>query len=285
MKQLNTYLEGLLSNTNKNSTRSAFTDQISEYVKRCFERYPTTRHITCEVSSKTVTIINNKNTSNICWGKMVSDLINKYDIKKIILQGNWDLYVDSGISDFPIDLECDDHLVIGSSFTEKNSSTINNMNIKVKHLYITQKIKLNNSQIQSDDVIEIRRPTQIAKCKTQAERIVMNTSGIKSSLNSLIKTKVPFVKSDNTIHRKDWSIKEPNRIKEIKGIDPIKELEFKDLNTENIITGNIYSDIDTLVFTKNPKSYQPKYPDVYEMKNGWSAIWLDSKDIRKQFGL
>lgn len=285
MKQLNKFLEGLLSNVDKNSTKSAFTDQCIEYVKRHFEGSPVTRHITCEVSDKTITITNNKNTSNICWGKMINNLISKYNIKKIILQGNWDLYVDSGISDFPIDLECDNHLVIGSSFTEKNSSTINNMNIKVKYLYITQKIKLNNSQIQSDDIIEIRKPTQIAKCKVQAKRIVMNASGIKSVLNSLIKTKVPFVKSDNTIHRKDWGTKEPDRIKEIKGIDPIKTLGFKDLNTENIITGNIYSDNDVLIFTKNPKSYQLKYPDIYEMKNGWDAVWMDSRDIRKQFGL
>ena len=285
MKELNTYLEGLLSKSNKNITRSAFDDQCSEYVKNYFKTHSTRPNINCKVTDRTITITNNENPRNICWGKMISELISKYNIKKMILHGNWDLYVEAGISDFPIDLECNGRLTIGSSFTVKNSSTINNMNIKVKHLYITQKIKLNNSQIQSDDIIEIRRPAQIVKCKTQAERIVMNTSGIKSVLNSLIKTKVPFVKSDNTIHRKDWSIKEPNRIKEIKGIDPIKELGFKDLNTENIITGNIYSDIDTLVFTKNPKSYQSKYPDVYEMKNGWSAIWLDSKDIRKQFGL
>lgn len=285
MKQLNKYLEGLLSKSNKNTTRSTFDDQCSEYITNYFKTHSTRPNINCEVTGRTITIANNENPQNVCWGKMISGLISKYNIKKMILHGNWDLYVEAGISDFPIDLECDGRLTIGSSFTVKNSSTINNINIKVNYLYIAQKIKLNNSQILSDNVIEIRKPSQIAKCKTQIKQLVMDTLGFKSTLNSLIKTKVPDLKGDNVLCRRDWFTMDPERVKEIKNIDPIKTFGFNNLNAENIITGNIYSDSSVIVFTKNPKSHKPKYPDIYEMKSGWYALWLDSNDVKKQLKL
>ena len=233
--------------------------------------------MTYTVSNKTVTFVN----GSVCSDDNLNELVHKYGIKKVVFQGNWDIYTRVDINDLksydlPVDIECDKELSIGLSHMTKGISTLENMRINAKKVNIKGNVRLRKTQIQSDTTL-IDNPVQITGCKIQSKQIILKLSKDKKVMDLVGLTKVSSLIGRGLIRRVDWAERNPERIEVIKGIDPSVALRLDKYNMDNIAIKNIHNreGKEVLVFTKTPKSFTLKYPDIYEMKNGWYAVWLE----------
>jgi len=277
MKQLNTYLEGLLDKSSKTSTDSAIASLVGEYIEKCIVEDKISEDVTYTISGKAITFANILNGEKYKCKINVDDideLVHKYGIKKIILQGYWLLYGGGTSYDLPIVIECNRGLTIRPSYGERKISTIKNINIKTTELIVQDKIKLSNTQIQTD-VVTILRPNQLIRCKVQTNYIITYPLESEQVGNLVRIMKGSLIKHTGGYVIKDLGVENPDIINELKDINPSIALGFDKYNIDTIVIKNVYNhkNKDILVFTKNPKSHTLKYPVIYEMKNDWYAIW------------
>nr|DAF28225.1 MAG TPA: hypothetical protein [Caudoviricetes sp.] len=277
MEQLYSYFEGLLDKSGKTSTNSSIEAYAFDYIEQNIKTWSANLHMTYTISNKTVTFAN----GGVCSDDNLNELVHKYGIKKVVFQGNWDIYSRVDINDLksydlPVDIECDKELSIGLSHMTKGISTLENMQIKAKRVNIKGKVRLRKTQIQSDTT-QIDNPVQITGCKIQSKQIILKLSKDKKVMELVGLTKVSSLIGRGLIRRVDWAERNPERIEVIKNIDPSVALRLDKYNMDNIAIKNIHNreSKEVLVFTKTPKSFTLKYPDIYEMKNGWYAIWLE----------
>lgn len=277
MKQLYGYFEGLLDKSGKTSTNSSIEAYAFDYIEQNIKTWSANLHMTYTISNKTITFVN----GSVCSDDNLNNLVNKFGIKKIVFQGNWSIYTRVDINDLksydlPVDIECDKELSIGLSHMTKGISTLENMQIKAKMVNIKGDVRLRKAQIQSD-TIQINHPVQIAGCKIQSKQITLKLSKGKKVMELVGSTKVSSLIGRGLIRRVDWAERNPERIEVIKNIDPSVALRLDKYNIGDIAIKNAHNreSKEVLIFTKTPKSFTLKYPDVYEMKNGWYAIWLE----------
>lgn len=281
MKQLYSYFEGLLDKSGKTSTNSSIEAYAIDYIEQDIKNWSANLHMTYTISNKTVTFAN----GSVCSDDNLNNLVNKFGIKKVIFQGNWSIYSHADFHDFksydlPVDIECDKELSIGVPHMTKGIFTLENIRINAKRVNIKGDVRLRKAQIQSD-TIQINHPVQTAGCKIQSKQIILKLSKGKKVMELVGSTKVSSLIGRGLIRRVDWAEQNPERIEVIKNIDPSVALRLNKYNIDDIVIENVYNrkSKDVLVFTKTPKSFILKYPDIYEMKNGWYAIWLG--DLRQ----
>lgn len=283
MEQLYSYFEGLLDKSGKTSTNSSIEAYALDYIEQNIKTWSANLHMTYTISNKTITFVN----GSVCSDDNLNELVHKYGIKKVVFQGNWDIYTRVDINDLksydlPVDIECDKELSIGLSHMTKGISTLENMRINTKKVNIKGNVRLRKTQIQSDTT-QIDNPVQITGCKIQSKQIILKLSKDKKVMDLVGLTKVSSLIGRGLIRRVDWAEQNSERIEVIKNIDPSVALRLDKYNMDNIAIKNIHNreSKEVLVFTKTPKSFTLKYPDIYEMKNGWYAVWLeDLKQFR-----
>lgn len=280
MKRLDTYLEGLLNKSDKTSANSSIIDKVNEYIETYILPTPQNEDMTYTISGETITLINSGNYKCEIGLIDVDEFINKFEFKKILLRGSWTLYGDGMRFSLPVTIECDKRLYIRPYYGVGKITTIKDINIKAKHLIVQNKIKLNNTQIQADVVTTIN-PEQLVRCKVQTKQIMISPSESAAALKLIAAVKKPLIKYISNINIEKWDAQNPEIINALKDIDPSISLKFNKYNIDDIVIENVYNrkSKDVLVFTKTPKSFILKYPDIYEMKNGWYAIWLG--DLRQ----
>lgn len=277
MEQLYSYFEGLLDKSGKTSTNSSIEAYALDYIEQNIKTWSANLHMTYTISNKTVTFAN----GSVCSDDNLNELVHEYGIKKVVFQGNWDIYSREGINgfksyDLPVDIECDKELSIGPSYMTKGTFTLENMRINAKKVNIKGNVRLRKTQIQSDTT-QIDNPVQITGCKIQSKQIILKLSKDKKVMDLVGLTKVSSLIGRGLIGRVDWTKQNPERIEVIKGIDPSVALRLDKYNIDGIAIKNTHNreSKEVLVFTKTPKSFTLKYPDIYEMKNGWYAVWLE----------
>lgn len=277
MKKLNTYLEGLLNKSDKTSASSTHDALCSDYIYSCLKGRMST--IKWEVLNKVVKFIYSGSASGWIDIELIDSIVSKFNIKNVMFDGNWLLYLNEDAYDIPVDIECNSRIHMCRNFNSRKPIIVKNINIKAEYIVIDNKIELSNSQARSK-MVEIENQKSIINCKIQAEYIVLSLTSLKSVKNSVNNTKVPNMEDLNVFNRVDWFTEDPERVREIKNINPSVVLGFNKHNVDNILVeknryNGMASSYDVLTFTKNPKSFTPEYPDIYEMKNGWHAMWLD----------
>lgn len=277
MKQLNKYLEGLLNKSDKTSASSTQDALCSDYIHSRLKGRLST--IKCEVLNKVVKFVYSGSASGWIDIELIDDIVSKFNIKKATFNGSWLLYLHEDAYDLPVDIECNSKIYLCRNSSSRKPIILKNINIKTECIGIDNKIELSNSQVRSK-MVEVDNQKSIINCKIQAEYIVLSLTSLKSVKNSVNNTKVPNMEDLKVFNRVDWFTEDPERVREIKNINPSVVLELSKHNVDNIFIekkryNGMASSYDVLTFTKNPKSFPPEYPDIYEMKNGWYAMWLD----------
>ena len=277
MKQLNTYLEGLLNKSGKTSTGSSIEMGITDFIEKNIKYIYINKNVTYSISNKEISLDSNQKSPSIIMGDHIKEFANKYSVKKIIFNGKWAIALNSDFNT-PISIECDQELSIERSVSLGKSIKVENLNIKSKVLKIWRSIKVRKSNIQA----EVLRPydhTSILACNNNVNTVIfvlyrgITIDDVVANLGILPTCMM------HGIRYIDWKTQDPEQFEDIKNIDPILMFKLNNSGVQNIILDDEES---ILMFTKKPKSYQLKYPDTYKMANGWCVVWLE--DL-KQFEL
>ena len=284
MKQLNTYLEGLLNKSGKTSTGSSNIDRCNKYIE---DNIKAKSYVpfTYSVSNKIVQFIGTKGDThplNALSAYHISVLHNEYGIEKLILNGNWTIKIDQSDCDLPVEIDCDSSLYIIKSYDgSRRNNVLKNVTIKSLTLNISYEVKIVKSIINSTTLIAYK-PASFISNKIQAENVVFKFSPTnKNLLQIILKTQVPTRTISSSIAKANWSLRDPDRIKEILHINPQEVFGLKKCNVNNIAIHVISTGVDeNLLFTKNPKAFKSSHDEQYVMADGWHALWVgDLKQI------
>lgn len=286
MKRLSTYFEGLLSKKDKLSTGSSNIDKCNKYIE---DNIKVRSYVpfTYSVSNKIVQFMGKNGDThplNVLSTYHISVLHNEYGIEKIILNGNWTIKVDQSDCDLPIEIDCDSSLYIIKNYDgSRRNNVLKNVVIKSPTLNISYEVKINKSIINSTTLIAYR-PASFISNKIQAKNVVFKFSPTNKNLWQIIlKTQVPARTTSFSIVKANWSLRDPDRIKEFLHINPQEVFGLKKCNVNNIAIHVISTGVDeNLLFTKNPKAFKSSHSEQYVMAGGWHALWVG--DL-KQFGV
>lgn len=286
MKQLSTYFEGLLSKTDKLSTGSSNIDKCNKFIEdniKVKSYVPFTYSVSNKIVQFTSTNGNNHPLNTIS-AYHISVLHSEYGIEKLILNGNWSIRIDHVDCDLPVEIDCDSSLYIMKSYDgSRRSNVLKNAVIKSPTLNISYEVKIVKSIINSTTLIAYK-PASFISNKIQAKNVVFKFSPTNKNLWQIIlKTQVPARTTSSSIVKANWSLRDPDRIKEILHINPQEVFGLKKCNVNNIAIHVISTCKDeNLLFTKNPKAFKSSHSEQYVMAGGWHALWVG--DL-KQFGL
>lgn len=273
MKQLSVYFEGLLNKSGKTSTDSSVAALCGEYIEKNIKTFASNDQLTYSMHGTTLLLNGSeKNNFNIT-SKYIVDLVSN-GIKKFILNGYWTIFIDSKLN-LPISIECDQKLIIRNGTFMKGAQTIKNISIKADRIDIKNPIKISKSNIQAR-VLNPYGPSNIDSNSIEVDTILFEISQDKKLLNLVAYTYVVGIFSDSITHV-NWYKRDPNRVEEIRGINPAKVFKIDKYNAKNIVVDNSrpYRNRDVLVFTKDAGSLTLRYPETYEMAGGYRAVWVD----------
>lgn len=283
MKQLYSYFEGLLNNSNKTLTTTAIA--IGGYIEKEIEPdCPKDSNLTYSFSNKTLTLTNNSKHSYVrIYDYDVDTFIKEYNVEKLILNGNWEIKLVSYQEwKHSIKIECDKIVKITGS-TATSRDYIHNLNLKSNIVDYSTDLGLYKPNIKTQVLIMKGLLSPLLKDLSINTIIFRDLFSVSlSKIIDEIQIPIKYNSDSNSIQRS--VTKSRARIEKIKDIDPEKVFWIREYHVKNIIVENKPGSgkNDILLFTKDPKSYKLKYPEMYEMANGWYAIWV--KDL-KQFGL
>lgn len=283
MKQLNTYLEGLLSNSNKTLTTTAIA--IGEYIeKEIIPKNSKSINLTYSFSNKTLTLTNNSKYSYaLIYDYNVGAFIDEYNVEKLILNGSWEVKLISYQEwKYSIKIESDRIVrFIGGSSSGGSRDYIKNLNIKSNIVDLNVNLGLYKPNIKTQVLIMKNLLRPLLKDLNTNTLIYRGLADVALSriVNNI---QIPIKYTSGSIQRA--ITKSRTRIEKIKDTDPEEVFWIREYHVKNIIVQNEPGSGKKyiLLFTKTPKSYKSKYPEVYEMKNGWYAMWLEDLE---QFGL
>ena len=266
MKQLNTYLEGLLDKGTKFKASSALLDGIMDYMQDN-ELIKKRDDYKCTIDGNAVDIY-------VSHGEISMSL---HDLYKFT---NTDLYRESKLREmhfnvettlrysYPITFEQDitisgDDLI--NIFTRRGKS-ISNLNIKAYGVKLVDHATLKDCNIDAH-IIAMTYSSKAMRGNLKSNYIFIN--GFFEESNIKLLSKLGFIESDdhNSVIFKE--LNDDN--KPIINIDPIKELKLKNWTGDTIIIGDMWmydSGRGYALITKK-KSDLNKATNILEMKNGW----------------
>lgn len=266
MKQLNTYLEGLLDKGSKSQNNSSVIDSAMDYIQSG-KLFRSTGEIKCTVNNDTINIYTDtRDLIYIDLGKLntfVSDfLTSKTNIRKIHFNAELIVnYLTSQIFNQDIILSADSWM----NMYNLDKKSVKGLNIECPQVELSGDAVIKKCNINSH-IIFMLDTSEIIGCNLKSDYIFVVGSYEKSKIKTL--SKLGFITGD-----KENSIifTELTNDNELINIDPIKELELKNWAGDTIVIGDSFELIKSnkyALITKN-KSTISDAKNIYKMKNGW----------------
>lgn len=266
MKQLNTYLEGLLSGS-KSGTNSAMIDSIMSYIQsgKLFKAHG---EFDCTLNNDTINIdVKYNGVINMALDDLSefanTDMYQKCGIKKI----HFNTQVVSGCSgtisfNKNITLSGDDLMHVHSSSVTKLSG----LNIEAHKVELAGRTALKNCNINAH-IIFLADKAKLAQCNLKSDYMFICSSFEKSKTKLL--SELGLVENNGSTRLN--FIKQDDSNKPLIDIDPIKVLGLKRWTGDTIAITERWRDMDMsdcALITKN-KSSLSAADNTLEMKNGW----------------
>ena len=302
MKQLNTYLEGLLSKTDKTSTSSASDDMLNGKLSELNNLYSTKivspprihntdKSVLFEVRSGKLFVTCKHKQYIYLNGEALAELT-KYIAKELDFR---EIIFD--IDEVEIICEYTYHFVneINLRFDRVNIENISSndmpaymqrINLTCNKLYIGDKIVLNEFNIDAPNIFVESNETPINRynhSRLKNKNLIFLTADYYAIGNRLKRVNLIDVNNGGYIKYKSLTQSDRDRLETINpfhlfGISDY----FKSEISRIIITGDDWVHGEALVFTKKLKKYPPLKVDskeltpeesVIELADGWYAIW------------
>lgn len=268
MKELNTYLEGLLSGS-KSGTNSATIDSIIDYMQS--DKLLTTHgNYECVHDNDTINIIADyQGVVNMSLGELEeyanTTLIPKSNIRKIHSNIEFRTGYSNQLSfDQNITLSSDSLIEIYSQYRK----TIEGLNLESLRVELMGNTTLKGSNINAHIIFLVDKSKTI-QCDLKSDYIFICSSFEKSKIKLL--SNLGFVKNDGS-SRLNF-IKQDDSNKPLIDIDPIKVLDLKRWTGDTIVITERWDNMamsgcalitkDKLTLTVSDAT------NIFEMKNGW----------------
>lgn len=265
MKQLNTYLEGLLDKGSKSQNNSSVIDSAMDYIQSG-KLFRSTGEIKCTVNNDTINIYTDNRGPILNLDKLntfVSDfLTSKTGIRKMHFN-NAKLVINYSTPQI-----FNQDIILSSDWINiytLDKAPVKGLNIECPIVHLGGDIVAKNCNINSH-IIFMSDTSKIIGCNLKSDYIFVVGSYEKSKIKTL--SKLGFITGD-----KENSIifTELTNDNELINIDPIKELGLKDWIGDTIVIGDSFELIKSnkyALITKN-KSTISGAKNIYKMKNGW----------------
>ena len=273
MKQLNTYLEGLLGGT-KTGINSAVIDSIISYMQG--NKLINARDdFRCAIDDNTINIHVDHGIINMSLSDLKeftdTDIYQKGNIKEI----HFNTQVATGYSSpviFKRDITIlgDDLISIYAGIRKP----LSNLNIKAQGVELAGHTTIKDCNIDAH-IIFIVDNVKITRSNLKSEYIFIGGSFEKSNIKLL--SNLGFIKSDNPTRIVFAELNDND--KPLIDIDPIKELKLKNWSGDTIIIADTWQYVTQkgyALITKN-KSTLDDAKNILEMKNGWWAGIFDDQ--------
>lgn len=274
MKELNKFLEGLLSKSGKKSTDSGRLVAIEEYIETYIKQWSVNTHITYSISDKTISLTCHRDAPIVIRSEYLKELITNYGIKKLIAKGDVVINLSDNFYG-SVTIECDQKVSIKTNILFDGYREVENINIKSNKVDISEYIEFKRSNIQAHTLI-LHNILYSKGCNIYADDVIFSFTSNHELNNIINRVGISHIDDSKNVNH--------DKVEKIKSIDPEKIFKLKKYNMQNIVLNNmkLYGDGHMLVFTKNPSSIKLKCSNIYELMNNWYAVWV--KNI-KQFEL
>ena len=265
MKELNTYLNGLLDKGSKSQNNSSVIDSAMDYIQSG-KLFRSTGEIKCTANNDTINIYTDNRGSILNLDKLntfVSNfLTSKTGIRKIHFN-NAKLVINYSVPQI-----FNQDIILSSDWINiytLDKAPVKGLNIECPIVHLGGDIVAKNCNINSH-IIFMLDTSEIIGCNLKSDYIFVVGSYEKSKIKTL--SKLGFITGD-----KENSIifTELTNDNELINIDPIKELGLKDWAGDTIVIGDSFELIKSnkyALITKN-KSTISGAKNIYKMKNGW----------------
>lgn len=264
MKQLNTYLNGLLDKGSKSQNNSAVIDSVMDYIQSG-KLFRSLGEIKCTANKDTINIYTGNrgpilNLDNL--NTFVSDFpVSKTGIRKIHFNAKL-------VINYSTPQTFNQDIVLSSDWINMytlDKIPVKGLNIECPTVHLGGNIVAKNCNINSH-IIFMSDTSKTIGCNLKSDYIFMVGSYEKPKIKTL--SKLGFITSNKENSIIFTELTDDN---ELINIDPIKELKLKDWTGNTIIIGDSTEIIKSnkyALITKNKLTVSGA-KNIYKMKNDW----------------